>query len=125
MKKDELVNLMQSGKIQLRPSQEGISYPIVDRIYRKMIVGIKFDSIQVANRSVIVNGHHRFLASLLAGIEIQMVEYPLTSAKRIGFWESGELVDQDCDTADKIDRLNRQDAQYNGLTTDELMELIA
>lgn len=125
MIRDEVVDLMQSGKIQLRPSQKGISYPIVERIYKKMKADIQFASIQVAHRSVIVNGHHRYLASLLAGIEMDMVECPLTSAKRITTWESIELFDQDWDTVERIDRLNGQDAQFNGMTLEELMNLIA
>ena len=82
MNKDELLDLLKGGKIQLNPSQKGISFPIVRRIYKKMKIGLKFDTIQFAEKSNIVNGHHRYLASLFAEVKFEMVECPLTSAKK-------------------------------------------
>ncbi len=125
MNKDEVLDLLQGGKTLLRPSQKRISFPIVQRIYKKFKIGLKFDSIQVAEKSVIVNGHHRYLASLLADVKIERVECPLTSAKKVTKWESVELVDEDWDTVDHINSLNEQDAYYNEIPLEKLMELIA
>jgi len=123
--KDEVLGLLQGGKIVLRPSQERISFPIVHRIYKKLKIGLKFDSIQVAEKSIIVNGHHRYLASLPADVKIERVECPLTSAKKVTKWEVVELVDEDWDTVDHIKSLNEQDAHYNEIPLEKLMELIA
>ena len=90
-----------------------------------MRIGLRFDSIQVAEYSMIVNGHHRYLASLLAETKLDRVTYPKTSAKEVTPWENVELVDTDWDTPTKIKMLNRQDADYNGMTLEQLTELIS
>ena len=40
-------------------------------------------------------------------------------------WELVEFVDEDWDTPEEIKRFNEQDARYNGMTLEALMELIA
>ena len=125
MNKDELLKLISNAEIRLSPSQKRISIPIVVRIYKKMKKGLMFNSIQVAKKTIIVDGHHRYLASLLANMKLEMVEYPLTSAKKMTHWELVEFVDEDWDTPEEIKRFNEQDARYNGMTLEALMELIA
>ena len=115
---------MRSGTIHLSPSQKSVSFPIVERICRKMRLGVKTRSIQVAEGSIIVDGHHRYLASLLEGVELDMVDCPLSSAKDFTYWGLVELVDEDWDTPYTIDKLNRQDAKFSGMTIERLMELI-
>ena len=125
MNKDELIRLVQHDLIDLRPSQPLISIPIVLRIYKKMKLGLKFDSIQVADQAVIVNGHHRYLASLLTNTKLEMTQCPLTSAKTITNWSEVQLVEEDWDTPEHIMRLNTQDAQYNNIDLVRLLEMIA
>lgn len=50
---------------------------------------------------------------------------PLTSAKKVTEWSLVELVDEDWDTLDKIKMLNEQDARFNEMSLQRLMELIA
>lgn len=59
MNKEEVLARMRSSEIQLRPSQDRVSFPVILRIHQKMKIGLTFDSIQVAENSIIVNGHHR------------------------------------------------------------------
>jgi len=43
--------------------------PIVNRIYKKMVAGIKFPGIKV-HKNKICDGHHRYLASMLAQMKM-------------------------------------------------------
>lgn len=60
--------------------------PIIDRIYRKMVAGIKFSGIKVAD-NLICDGHHRYLASLLANAIIEQLPTSITSATNIIDWQ--------------------------------------
>ncbi len=125
MNKEELLSKMRGSEIQFKPSQERVSFPVIVRIHKKMEIGLAFDSIQVSENSIIVNGHHRYLASLFTKAELDNVPCPLTSAKKVTEWALVELVDEDWDTTEKIKMLNEQDAKYNGIPIERLLELIA
>ena len=53
--------------------------PIINRIYKKMINGIKFDDIKVCD-TLIIDGHHRYVSSLLAKIKLDKAQSSKTSA---------------------------------------------
>ncbi len=71
--KEKVEKLIANGQCRLLPSQTEICISIVNRIYRKMKVGIQFSEIQVHEELVIVNGHHRYIASMLTGKQISGV----------------------------------------------------
>jgi hypothetical protein len=56
---------IRENKIELKSTHGKLCFPIINRIYRKMSVGIKFKDIKT-DGDLIIDGHHRFLASLLA-----------------------------------------------------------
>jgi hypothetical protein len=124
MTKEILRALMHSGTIALLPTQKSICFPIVSRIYKKMKVGVKTRSIQVHEGSIIVEGHHRYLASLIAEVMLDMVPCPLPSAKDVRQWNFVELVDEDWDNEFTVDKFDREDATFSGLSVSELRELI-
>ncbi len=97
--------------------------PVIDRIYRKMLVGIKFAEIKVYDR-IICDGHHRYLAALLANYTLSIVPYIRTSATKVIDWKSVIFDDEDWDTPAKIRILNEQDADYNNIPIQKLIELL-
>jgi hypothetical protein len=88
-----------------------------------MAIGIKFSSIKVAD-GLIIDGHHRYLASLLAEFKLETVISISTSATEITDWISIDYVDEDWDTQAKIKMLNEEDAKYNAVSIDEIVELL-
>ncbi len=56
-------------KIDLKSTHGKLCFPIINRIYQKMLVGIKFPSIKIDD-NLIIDGHHRYLASLLANTDL-------------------------------------------------------
>ena len=115
------MELVQDGHAELKSTHQRLCLPVIVRIYKKMSIGIKFSGIKV-DGDVIIDGHHRYLASLLAGVTLDKFPSSSTSATKITEWCSVEFVEEDWDTEAKIFLLNRLDAEYNGMTHEELYE---
>lgn len=79
--------------------------------------GIKFDDIKVCD-NLIIDGHHRYLSSLIIGYDIGKVFSHKTSATKLVRWNTVEFDENDWDTPSKISHLNEQDAIYNKLDID-------
>jgi hypothetical protein len=75
---------------------------------------IRFDEIKVCD-NLIIEGHHRYLSSLIMSFEIGKVSSLYTSATKATTWDLMELVEEDWDTEAKIAYLNELDAKYNDL----------
>jgi hypothetical protein len=121
LQKEVLIEYLRNNNIQLIPSHEKLCFPIIERIFRKMSIGLKFSSIRVSDQ-LIIDGHHRYLASLLASFSLEQTDCIKSSSKTAFKWESIELVDVDWDTEAKIEMLNREDAKYNDMTLEELLK---
>jgi len=111
-----------SGPIDLNPTQTKLCVPIISRICQKMSHGIKFDDIKVFD-NLIINGHHRYLSSLLVKFELGRVEGNITSATKPFEWNKIEFDEQDWDTDAKIAHLNELDAKYNNLDMEFIKQI--
>lgn len=118
------MKLLQNGHFQFNPTQVRLSVLVLERIKKKMKVGLIFPTIKISGNSII-DGHHRYIASLVAHVEVSTTESKLTSVKEVTKWKSVELVEEDWDGADDVKLHNEKDALYNGMTVERLMELIA
>lgn len=121
--KEQLLKFVSEHPIELSSLHQKLCIPIIDRIYRKMLVGIRFAEIKVSN-NCICDGHHRYLASLLAKYPIERIPYVSTSATAVIAWESVTFEEDDWDTPAKINMLNEIDANYNDIPIEELVELL-
>ena len=88
-----------------------------------MSAGIQFAAIKVDN-DLICDGHHRYIASLLANFKLDRSLGRTTSATTAVCWESVSFDDEDWDSPAKIDMLNKQDAAYNDITLAEILDLL-
>ncbi|MCA0427587.1 MAG: ParB/Srx family N-terminal domain-containing protein [Bacteroidetes bacterium] len=88
-----------------------------------MKIGVKFSGIRV-DGELIIDGHHRYLASLLAGVSLEMYPSIKTSATKIIEWNNVDFVKDDWDTEVKILLMNKIDAEYNGMSLEKLNELL-
>lgn len=109
--------------IAFNPTHSRLSLPIINRIYKKMQHGIKFDDIKVCD-DFVIDGHHRYVASILANVNIIKNPCPKTSATVDYEWVNVEFVDEEWDTEDKIQHLNRLDAKYNDIPLEEIEDII-
>ncbi len=120
----ELISdFISKNEIPLKSTHERLCLPIINRIYRKMLMGIKFPSIKV-DGDLIIDGHHRYLAALIANKSIDTIPSFRSSATEITNWKDVNLDISDWDTEAKILLLNKQDAKYNSIELDEIIEFL-
>jgi hypothetical protein len=121
--KEIVLEYLKKSKIDLKSTHVLLCFPIINRIYKKMSIGIKFPSIKV-DGDLIIDGHHRYLASLLAGTNLDTVPSSKTSATVVYEWETVILVTDDWDTDAKIRMLNEKDAKFNAIAIEKITELL-
>jgi hypothetical protein len=113
---------LKENKLDYLPTHNKLSLYIINRIYKKMVNGIKFDIVKV-NEKFIIDGHHRYISSKLAKIEIEKTSYPKTSATIEYSWNDVQFVSEEWDTDYKILYLNQLDAKYNDLPLEKIIEI--
>ena len=113
---------LENNELQYLPTQGKLSLPIINRIYKKMLFGIKFDIIKV-NDNVIIDGHHRYISSELAKTVIEKMTYPRTSATIEYSWNDVHFVNEEWDTEYRILDLNKLDAKHNDLSLEKMIEI--
>ncbi|MBX7095780.1 MAG: hypothetical protein K1X56_13750 [Flavobacteriales bacterium] len=87
-----------------------------------MSLGIQFPGIKT-DGELIIDGHHRYIASLLANIELEVYPSFKTSATSTYHWNTVLLSEEDWDTPTKIKLLNEKDALFNQIDL-KYLELI-
>jgi hypothetical protein len=121
--KEAIIELIAENKIEFSSTHSKLCLPIIDRIFKKMSAGIKFAGIKVEN-GLICDGHHRYIASLLANYPLERFSGSTTSATQKVQWESVIFENEDWDTQAKINMLNEQDAAYNNMPIEKIIELL-
>lgn len=118
-----LENRLAETKFEFAPTQNKLSIPLVYRIYKKMQAEIKFDAIKVVD-GLVINGHHRYIASILAGVDIE--KFPSTkNLTQTNFqWSEVTLSLSEYDTESDIDYHNFNDAQRNGISKKEIEKIL-
>ena len=115
-------DLLDSGSLTLIAIQGEICLPILQRIYKKMKLGIEFDNIRV-NGSRIVDGHHRYVCSILSDIEIGINDWPIPSAAVNCSWVDVIINEEDYEDAEMILKHNIRDAELNDVDVNVLNDL--
>ena len=113
---------LKEKELEYLPTHNKLSLPIINRIYKKMINGIKFEIVKI-NENIIIDGHHRYISSELAKSEIEKTSYPKTSATIVYSWNDVLFVNEEWDTDYKILYLNQLDAKYNDLSLEKMIEI--
>lgn len=116
---EEIKEYIENNQLELIPTQYALSVPIINRMYRKMQYGLQFDDIRISDQ-LIMNGHHRYLSSMLAGRPIGRVCSQCSPATRQYSWQHVQLDTQDWDTKEQIQKFNEEDARFNGIPIQEL-----
>lgn len=120
--KTTIIEAVKNSNVVFKATQHELCLPIIRRIYNKMIHDIKFDDIKVCE-GLIIDGHHRFISSILAKKQIKHVLSSKTSATIEQNWENIDFVEVEWDTDAKINHLNRQDADFNEITIEKIIEI--
>ena len=122
--KDLILTKLKECDQVLKSNHSQLSLPIIIRISKKMAQGLKFKPIYVNKNGSIVDGHHRYISSLIVDFELERVsDYPNGVLNDLE-WENVEFTEDDWDTASKIRMLNKLDAEHNGMKIEEVQSII-
>ncbi len=119
---DELREFLKSRNFPLQPTQHKICYPIVQRIYRKMQIGVQFENINIDNL-LLINGHHRYICSLLLQKELGTNEWKSPSNVMNLRWSEIDIDKNDWESIEIISRHNSSDAVKNKIDIKVLEDL--
>lgn len=73
--------------------QSSVSLPRIQEYYEAMIKGDVFPAIKVdLGRKVVVDGNHRYIASKLAGIDLDIRPYTSSISQKILDWDIIDIV---------------------------------
>ncbi|GAO43044.1 hypothetical protein FPE01S_02_01490 [Flavihumibacter petaseus NBRC 106054] len=88
-----------TDQLMLNSTQKKMCVPIINRMFLLMKTGVHFPAIRIYD-NLIIDGHHRYLASRLCGYEISMVPSEKSSATVATDWQSVvfEEVDWEAET---------------------------
>jgi hypothetical protein len=120
--KELILNAIAAADYTLITTHKKLCFPIINRIYKKMINGIKFDDIKVCD-TLIIDGHHRYVSSLLANITLDEAKSSKANATIEYDWKDVEFVEEEWDTEDKITRLNELDAEFNKMSLEKIIAI--
>ncbi len=120
--RETILSAINKTQTALKATQSELCLPIIRRIHNKMIYDIKFEEIKVCD-GLIIDGHHRYISSLLAKKSINHVPSAKTSATTEFEWENIDFVEVEWDTEAKINHLNRQDADFNDIAIEKIIEI--
>lgn len=121
--KEIVVEYINKNEIELASTHTRLSIPIINRIYKKMMGGIKIPAIKVEG-NFICDGHHRYVASLLSEYSLERILWVTTSATTLIDWKTVSFDDFDWDTKYEINLRNRQDADFNNIQIEKIVELL-
>jgi hypothetical protein len=88
-----------------------------------MIAKISFPAIKIQD-DIICDGHHRFIAAMLAGYNLDVVNWTSTSATTIISWETVSFDEKDWDTPEEVYQINLRDAEYNSIPVEEILAML-
>lgn len=120
---ESITEFIDNNKIPFHPSQTRLCIPIINRIYYKMLLGLKFEDIKVVD-SVVLDGHHRYLCAQIAKFDIGVVVGNKTSATVKSSWNEVDFDENDWDTLTKIEHLNVQDALFNEINVEVIKRMM-
>ena len=119
----DLIYLINNSNLKYKSTHTRLSLPIINRIYKKMVAKIKFPAIKIQD-DFICDGHHRFIAAILAGYSLDVVNWSSSSATNIIGWETVSFDESDWDTPEEVHQINLRDAEYNSISVEEILAML-
>lgn len=94
---EEVKNFLIETEFDCAPSQKVISFPIIQRIHRRLQQGNSFSPIKL-KKNVIVDGHHRYISHKLLAVESETTVGGSISESIEYVWSEMNLTSVDYDS---------------------------
>ncbi len=98
---EEVKTFIKNTPLNYLAIQPSVSFPILQRIHRRLQNGCNFSPIKI-NEGIIVDGHHRYICTLILERKVEEVPGGENATKQVTYEWSKVLVDEaDFDTEDE------------------------
>jgi len=101
--KAEVEFFLTQTEFELKPGQGAISFPIIERIHRRLQQGKRFSSIKV-NDGIITDGHHRYICLKILDLDLEESKGGKNPSAEGFEWKELNIEDVDYDTEADIKR---------------------
>ncbi len=81
---------LREGKFEYSSTHKKVYFPILERIYNKLVDGKRFEGIKIED-SIIVNGHHRYICLKFLNLEVETIDWKRSPFTEIISWDSVEI----------------------------------
>ena len=99
--KEIIADFIQNNEIELSSTHRKLCLPVINRMYKKMSFGIKFPAISV-EKNLICDGHHRYIASILANFQRDRIPGNITSDITMVSWDSVSFEEENWDYSESL-----------------------
>jgi len=120
---EEFQKFLKAHEFELRASHNKLCFPIVKRLCQKMSLGVEFEAIKVERESI-VNGHHRYVASILVNSKLERVPWTAPKSMTHCTWNKIALDANDWESDLEIKAHNERDALRAGLNVEVFNSLL-
>jgi hypothetical protein len=90
-------NYLRETTFDLVPTQSKLSFPMLERYYKRLQKGEYLHPIKVENDKAIVDGHHRYICGHILGQQLDRQPYPRPNANQIQEWNTVFVDAEDYD----------------------------
>lgn len=95
--------LQEEHRLHLESTQSKLCFPILKRIYQKLVDGQRFDALKIED-VIIIDGHHRYVCMRILDLEVETINWTKSPSTETVSWKHVEVVEIDWDTAADIKR---------------------
>jgi hypothetical protein len=99
---EDVQHFLNQTAFDFLPSQGYLSFPIIQRIHRRLQNGHRFDPIKVTSNGLISDGHHRYVCLIILGITIDSSKAGKNHNQLTYHWNKINLERKDYDSLEKI-----------------------
>ncbi len=97
---------LQNNELAYHPTQNKISFPLLERIFNRLKAGNRFSPIQIDEQSLI-DGHHRFVCLSMLDLSVETVNV-INSGRAINKWAEVQVEIRDWDSEEERDEYSRR-----------------
>ena len=103
---EHLQDFIKHSSFELKPTQDKLCFPVLERIIKKIRRGAKFNPIHVVD-NLIINGHHRYFCFCFLNLAIETTTWRRGGATVAKNWSDIVIEAEDWDKPEDIERYEK------------------
>lgn len=87
---ENVQKFLRENEFEFSSTHKKICFPILKRIYDKLLEGKRFDGIKIED-AIIVNGHHRYICLKFLSLEVETINWTRSPSTEVIPWDLVEI----------------------------------